>query len=287
MPTRWPRVGAPPWPTQRAGAVLAWEVSRLPPADRRPGHPTRAGGRAQLDYVDRAADAALAGAADAIVTAPVSKAAIADAHPGLAFVGHTEHLAARAGSPPVAMMFHGPRLKVALVTTHIPLADVPRALTTARIVEVGVLLEDALVRWFGVARPRIAVAACNPHAGEGGMFGDEEGRLVVPAVRTLSRRRGARYSGPVPADAVFRDAASGALDGVVALYHDQATVPVKLLDFRRAVNVTVGLPFVRTSVDHGVAYDLAGSGRAAPQSLRAAIRLAAEIARRRADFAGM
>jgi 4-hydroxythreonine-4-phosphate dehydrogenase len=285
MPSRWERVGPPPWPARPAGSVLAWEVSRLAVADRRAGVPSRGAGRAQLAYVDAAADAVIGGAAAAMVTAPVSKKAIADAHPGLDFVGHTEHLAARAGGARVAMMFHGPRLKVALVTTHLPLARVPAALSTARIVEVGRLLADALVRWFGIARPRIGVAALNPHAGEGGLFGDEEKRVVAPAVRVLSR--GGRFVGPVPADAVFRKAADGELDGVVALYHDQATVPVKLLDFRRAVNVTLGLPFVRTSVDHGVAYDIAGRGVADPASLQAALRLAVAIARRRGDFAGM
>lgn len=287
LPARWPRVSAPPWPALSAGEVLAWEVSRLAAANRRPGRPSIEGGRAQLAYVDRAADAVLAGAADAIVTAPVSKKAIVDAHPGLDFVGHTEHLAARAGGAKVAMMFHGPRLRVALVTTHLALADVPRALSPARIVEVARLLERALVEWFGVAAPRIAIAALNPHAGEGGLFGDEEARVLGPALRALARGGHGRFEGPVPADAVFRRATTGEVDGVVALYHDQATVPVKLLDFRRAVNVTLGLPFVRTSVDHGVAYDIAGKGRADPASLRAAIRLAVEIVKMRADFAGM
>lgn len=285
MPPRWQRVGPPPWPAAPAGAILAWEVTRLAASERRPGKPGRPAGRAQLAYVDAATDAVQGGAADAIVTAPVSKKAIADAFPGLGFVGHTEHLAARAGGAKVAMMFHGPRLKVALCTTHLPLAEVPGALSTARIVEVGRLLEAALVGWFGIARPRIGVAALNPHAGEAGLFGDEEDRIVRPAVRALSRS--GAFGGPIPADAIFRQAAHGELDAVVALYHDQATLPVKLLDFRQAVNVTLGLPFVRTSVDHGVAYDLAGRGTADPASLRAALRLAVAIARRRADFAGM
>lgn len=288
LPARAERVGPPPWPSRPAGAVLGWEVSRLRAAERRPGRPSKAGGRAQLAYVDAAADAVLAGAAAAIVTAPVSKAAIVAAHPGMDFIGHTEHLARRAGGAQVAMMFHGPRLKVALVTTHLPLARVPGALTRARIVEVGRLLCDALVAWFGVARPRIGVAALNPHAGEGGLFGDEESRVIVPAVRSLATRApGGTFEGPIPADTVFRRAVEGSLDGVVALYHDQATMPVKLLDFRQAVNVTLGLPFVRTSVDHGVAYDIAGQGLADPASMRAAIRLAVEIAKRRADFASM
>jgi 4-hydroxythreonine-4-phosphate dehydrogenase len=275
MPARWERVGPPPWTPRPPGTVLAWEVSKLVPADRRPGKPSIAAGRAQLAYVDAAIDAVLAKAADAIVTAPVSKKAIVDAHEGMEFVGHTEHLALRAGDPPVAMMFHGPKLKIALATTHISLAEVPGALTTARIVEVGQLLAAALTRWFGIARPHIGVAALNPHAGEGGMFGDEEGRIVAPAVQAL--RRQGRFDGPIPADAVFRQAADGKLDAVVALYHDQATMPVKLLDFQQAVNVTLGLPFVRTSVDHGVAYDIAGKGVAEAASLRAAIRLAASL----------
>jgi 4-hydroxythreonine-4-phosphate dehydrogenase len=181
------------------------------------------------------------------------------------------------------MMLGGRRLKVALVTNHLSLRSALRALSTERILRVVAATDHALRRDLGVARPRIAVAGLNPHAGEGGAFGDEERRLVRPAVRR-ARRRGIQASGPWPPDSVFFRAATGEFDAVVALYHDQGLIPVKLLDVvtgDAAVNVTLGLPFVRTSPDHGVAYDLAGRGRASPRSMEAALRLAAAIVRRR------
>jgi 4-hydroxythreonine-4-phosphate dehydrogenase len=181
------------------------------------------------------------------------------------------------------MMLAGRRLRVALVTNHVSLREVLRRLTPARIAATVEATAEGLRRDLGVARPRIAVAGLNPHAGEGGAFGDDEARLVGPAVRA-ARRAGVDARGPFPPDSVFFRAAAGEFDAVVALYHDQGLIPVKLLDAvlgDSAVNVTLGLPFVRTSPDHGVAYDLAGTGRASDRSLRTALRLAAAIARRR------
>jgi 4-hydroxythreonine-4-phosphate dehydrogenase len=265
-------------PLPPRGALV--RVSRLPPSDRQPGRPSPAGGLAQLAYLEAAHAAVAAGAADALCTAPVSKAQVQRALGG--FVGHTEWLAERAGGRAV-MLLAGRRLKVALVTNHLALRRVPRAATAARIFLTIEVTHHGLAGDFGIAAPRIAVCAMNPHAGEGGAFGDEEGRLVAPAV-ARARRRGIAASGPWPADSVFFRAALGEFDAVVALYHDQGLIPVKLLDALAgdtAVNVTLGLDIVRTSPDHGVAYDLAGKGAASSRSMEEALRLAVAIGRRR------
>ena len=249
-----------------------------------PGHPDLASARAQLAYLKAAVDAALAGEVAALCTAPISKEWIARA--GFEFPGHTEYLAARVGTADFAMMLAGPRLRVVLATRHIALRDVPQELTIAEIVRAAVLAARALVADFGIGCARVAVAGLNPHAGESGRFGDEEDRLVVPAIRAA---RGvlerecvpAVVTGPHPPDAVFRQAALGEFDAVVALYHDQGLIPVKLLHFDDAANITLGLPFPRTSPDHGTAYGLAGTGRANPSSFLAALDLAARLAARR------
>jgi 4-hydroxythreonine-4-phosphate dehydrogenase len=245
-------------------------------------------------YLDAALAEARAGRLDALVTAPIHKGWCAQA--GFAFPGHTELLAARLapdGAPPlpVTMLFAGPRLRVSLATIHLPLAEVPRRLTAAGLVTTIVQTAWSLARDFAVAAPRLGVAGLNPHAGEAGRFGDEEARLVAPAIAEAAQAlAGAgwpgRLEGPQVPDAVFRRHLDGELDGVVALYHDQGLIPVKLIDFDEAVNVTLGLPLVRTSPDHGVAYDRAGRGRAGgprPTSFAAALRLAARLtlARRR------
>jgi 4-hydroxythreonine-4-phosphate dehydrogenase len=270
---------APGAPLPPGGAFV--RVTRLSAADRRPGHPSRRGGAAQLACLEAAFAALACGQAHALCTAPVSKAQVSRALPG--FVGHTEWLEARGGGARSVMMLAGRRLRVALVTNHVSLRRMLRMLTPARIAAVVSVTEAGLRRDLGIARPRIAVAGLNPHAGEGGAFGDDEARIVVPAVRE-ARRRGVDAAGPFPPDSVFFRAAAGEFDAVVALYHDQGLIPVKLLDAvlgDSAVNVTLGLPFVRTSPDHGVAYDLAGTGQASDRSMRAALRLAASIARRR------
>jgi 4-hydroxythreonine-4-phosphate dehydrogenase len=210
----------------------------------------------------------------------VSKAQVQRALPG--FVGHTEWLEERCGSASV-MMLASARLRVALVTNHLRLSAVPRAASAARILRTLEITHRALRADFGIARPRIAVCALNPHAGEGGAFGDEEARRVAPAI-ARAREAGIRVTGPWPADSIYARAVAGGIDAVVALYHDQGLIAAKLLDAVTgdpAVNVTLGLPVVRTSPDHGVAYDIAGKGKASPLSMRAAILLAAALARRR------
>jgi 4-hydroxythreonine-4-phosphate dehydrogenase len=272
-----PRRGALP-----AGGALV-PVTELAARDVRPGKPTRAGAGAQLAYLEWAFDALGRGDADALVTAPVSKAQVARVSPG--FAGHTEWLTARAGpGARSVMMLAGARLRVALVTNHVPLSALRRLLTPARVATTLEVVFRALRDDLGIARPRVALAALNPHAGEEGSFGDEERALLAPALRRAARR-GCPAAGPFPADSVFFRAALGEFDAVVALYHDQGLIPVKLLDAvggDPAVNVTLGLPFVRTSPDHGVAYDIAGKGLASADSMVAALRLAVRLAEGRA-----
>jgi 4-hydroxythreonine-4-phosphate dehydrogenase len=253
-------------------------VTSLGPDEVTPGKPNDASGHAQLAYLTAAVDAALAGEIAALVTAPISKEWIARA--GFKFPGHTEYLAARAGVSEFAMMLAGPRLRVTVATTHVPLKDVPRLLTVEGIASTIWLTAEGLARRFGIAAPRVAVAGLNPHASEAGRFGDEEERLVTPAIEKARARLAAAglpatVDGPLVPDSVFRQAAGGAYDAVVALYHDQGLIPLKLLHFDDGVNLTLGLPFVRTSPDHGTAYDIAGRGRASAQSFLAAFDLAA------------
>ena len=260
--------------------VAVVRVTRLRAGAVRAGRPNLAGARAQAAYLEAAHAAVASGGCDALCTAPVSKAEVARVIPG--FVGHTEWLEERSPGSKSVMMLAGSRLRVALVTNHLALADVPRAVTPELILATLTVTHRALRSDFGIARPRIAVCAMNPHAGDAGTFGDEEARLVAPALAAAKRARiGA--SGPWPADSVMFRAVAGEFDAVVALYHDQGLIPVKLLDALGdpAVNVTLGLPIVRTSPDHGVAYDKAGKGVASADSMLAALRMAAEMAGRR------
>jgi 4-hydroxythreonine-4-phosphate dehydrogenase len=236
--------------------------------------PGRRCGEAAFRYLEAAAAATAEGRCDALATAPLNKFWLHEA--GHRYDGHTEYLAEIAGSP-ATMMLAGPRLRVVLVTTHVAVAKVPRLLTVDRIVAAGRTTAAHLSRFCGIARPRLAVAALNPHAGEGGLFGDEEARVIAPAVAALRRAR-IDARGPFPADTLFAAAVSGTYDAVLCMYHDQALIPLKLIDFREAVNVSMGLPFLRTSPDHGTAYDLAGSGRAVADSMEASILLAASMA---------
>lgn len=229
---------------------------------------------AAYDAIVRAAADALAGRVAAIATAPVSKAAFAAA--GLAWRGHTDLLAHLCSVRDVAMMFWSERLRVVLATIHVPLADVPRLLTREGVLGVLRLTAESLPR-FGVPSPRIGVAGLNPHAGEGGLMGSEDAEVLAPAV-AAARAAGLDASGPFPADTLFVRAARGEFDVVLACYHDQGLVPVKLLAFGRAVNVTLGLPIIRTSVDHGTAFDIAGKGVADEGSLVEAILLASRLA---------
>ena len=230
-------------------------------------------GRLTGHAVETAVRLALAGEVDAIVTAPAHKHALHLA--GFPYPGHTEWLAELAGGVDVAMMLASPELRVVLVTTHVPFRDVPALLTVERVTRTGRITEQGLRKWFGIASPRLAVCAVNPHAGEGGLFGDEEIRVLRPAAEALGA------AGPLSADTVFVRALRGEFDAVVAPYHDVGMTAIKVAAFGRAVNVTLGLPFPRTSPDHGTAMDIAGTGRADPSSMRAAIELAVTLGSRR------
>lgn len=239
----------------------------------RPGELSAEAGRAAYEIIVRAVGAAMAGDVDGVATAPVNKEAFKLA--GLPWAGHTDLLAHLTGAPHVAMMFHSDVLRVVLATVHIPLSAVPAAITRASMAATIRLVSRELPR-FGVASPRIAVAGLNPHAGEHGLFGTEERDAIEPAVAAC-RAEGIEVSGPFPGDTVFLRARRGEFDVVVACYHDQGLIPVKLLAFGQAVNVTIGLPIVRTSVDHGTAFDIAGKGIADPGSMVAAVLLAAQL----------
>jgi len=232
-------------------------------------------GRASIDYLDKALDMLVNGQADAIVTAPINKASI-DSAGFSGFLGHTEYLAEKTLSKNVAMMFVGNKLKITLVTRHIALKDVSKKLSKEAIVAAIYLTSRYLKKFFGIRNPKIGVTGLNPHAGEGGMFGQEEIRIIKPAMRMAARRiRG--LSGPVSPDVIFNAAIDGAYDAVVAMYHDQALIPFKLLYFNTGVNLTLGLPFIRTSPDHGTAFDIAGKGTADPSSMIEAIALAVRL----------
>jgi 4-hydroxythreonine-4-phosphate dehydrogenase len=239
-----------------------------------PGAITAAGGRAAYDFLCRAIDLTLAGAADGIVTAPLHKEGLKAA--GLSYPGHTEILAERTGTRQFGMMLYVDGLGVVHVTLHMALRDVFRHLSTPAIIEKIKLLDGIMARLLG-RRPRIGVAALNPHASDGGLFGDEETTMITPAVKT-AKAEGTDASGPWPSDTLFVRARNGEFDGVVAMYHDQGHIAFKLLGGLRAVNISVGLPLVRTSVAHGTAYDIAGKGVADPTSLIEAARVATRLA---------
>lgn len=233
-------------------------------------------GRAAVEYVRRAAELCLAGEADAMTTAPVNKEAVTLS--GLSFTGHTEFIAEVTGARDSRMLLVGDRLRVVHVTTHVSLRKACDA-TPKRIVRTLELASEAL-GWLGFPEGRIAICGLNPHAGEHGLFGKEDQDNIVPAVET-ARKMGINVEGPVPADTVFLKASRGGYDLVVAMYHDQGHIPVKLLDFERTVNVSLGLPIIRTSVDHGTAFDIAGQDKADPTNMKAALQLAATMARNR------
>jgi len=244
------------------------------------GKPSPATARAVLGSIERAARLAMDGVAAAVVTNPIQKKPLYDA--GFPHPGHTEFLGEIAGlAAPPAMMLAAAELRVVPVTIHKPLADVPAALSTDEIVRIGRIVAHALIRDFGVANPRLAVAGLNPHAGEGGSMGGEDAAIIAPAVAAL-RASGIAVEGPLPADTMFHAAARARYDAALCMYHDQALIPIKTLAFDRAVNVTLGLPFIRTSPDHGTALDIAGQGVADATSLIEALKLAAAMARHRA-----
>jgi 4-hydroxythreonine-4-phosphate dehydrogenase len=245
-----------------------------------PGAPDRISGAAQVAYLEGAVAAAARGELAAIVTAPISKTWARRA--GFEFLGHTEMLAARLGARDVCMFFVGPKLKVALATVHRPLAEVVTDLSTDRVRTVVELVALSMVRDLGVTAPRIGVVGLNPHAGEDGLLGDEDAEIIAPALEDPLAP--ATLLGPLVPDAAFRDAVHGRYDALVAMYHDQGLIPVKLVDFEESVNVTLGLPIVRTSPDHGTAYDIAGKGVARTVSMQRALALAIEMVGRRAAY---
>jgi 4-hydroxythreonine-4-phosphate dehydrogenase len=259
----------------KPGIVNLIPLTDLAPDEIDMGKPQRKGGEAAYRYIESGVKMAQAGTVDALVTAPLSKEALnAAGHP---FPGHTELLGAMTGVEDQVMMLAGPRLRVALVTTHLPLREVPSALTTERIKRTIVTTFQWLQGYMGVKAPKLAVAALNPHAGEGGLFGSEEEEIITPAIEEC-HREGITADGPLPPDSLFFHAASGKYDAVVSMYHDQGLIPLKLLHFSDGVNITLGLPIIRTSVDHGTAYDIAGQGVADPTSLINAILMASKMA---------
>ncbi|HEX7176728.1 MAG TPA: 4-hydroxythreonine-4-phosphate dehydrogenase PdxA [Pyrinomonadaceae bacterium] len=241
-----------------------------------PGVESGSAGRAAAEYIEAAVELCMTGDAAAVSTAPINKRSLFLG--GYSFPGHTEFLAHLTGATDCAMAFVASNLRIVLISTHVPLAEAIRMVERERIVRVVRLTERELRRW-GIERPRIAVAALNPHGAEGGLFGMEESAEIVPAVQECQEQHGLDARGPFSADTVFLRASRGEFDAVVSCYHDQAMIPVKCLSFGEAVNVTLGLPFVRTSVDHGTAFDIAGRGVAEHSSMTEAITLAVRLAR--------
>lgn len=277
---RWQEVAAPDAPVP-AGVlpVLRHDF----PAPAVPGRPDPANAAAVIEVIARAVRLAMTGKGGAICTLPINKEAL-KLGAGFAFPGHTEYLAHLAGDVPVAMMLAStnaqPPCRVVPVTIHIALREVPRALTPEALEQAVRLTDAALRRDFGIARPRLAIAGLNPHAGENGVMGDEEARWIAPLIARL-RDEGFDLAGPLPADTMFHAPARAGYDAALCAYHDQALIPIKTLDFAGGVNVTLGLPFVRTSPDHGTAFDIAGKGVADAQSLIAALRMAHQMAAQR------
>jgi 4-hydroxythreonine-4-phosphate dehydrogenase len=244
-----------------------------------PGRPSARTGRASLSYILRGAHLCMEGRADGMVTAPVCKSALRKA--GCRYPGHTEIIADLTGAEKVVMMLAGGGLRVALVTTHVSVAALPQLVTRGEICATLLVTARDLRRSFGIESPRIAVLGLNPHAGEEGMLGGEEATHIIPAIRTAGKKGIRNLSGPLPADTAFHRMLRGEFDCIVAMYHDQGLGPLKTVAFEKGVNITLGLPIVRTSVDHGTAFDIAGANRAADRSLVEAIRVAVRMARAR------
>ena len=264
-------------PGGREKGIPIEPLSELGRDDLVPGRPTPAGGAAAATYIETGARLALADRTRGVVTGPISKEALNRA--GRNFPGHTEFLAQLSGGVEVVMMMAGPSLKVVLVTIHEALSRVPSLITKEKILSTVLITHQALKTRFGLDKPRLALAALNPHAGEAGLFGREEETILGPALEE-AQKLGVNLTGPYPPDTLFYRASQGEFDAVAAMYHDQGLIPFKLLHFKDGVNVTLGLPFIRTSVDHGTAYDLAGKGLADPASMKAALVMAADMARR-------
>src|SRR3990172_5266982 len=259
-------------------------LSNINPKKLKPGKPDKVCAKAMMAYIEEAVCMAMAGDVDAVVTAPISKEAINRA--GYNFHGHTEFLAHLTKTKDYAMMLAGSSLKVILVTIHESIKNVPGLLTTEKVFKTIKITDNTFKRYFCLKKPQIAVAALNPHAGEGGLFGNEDKRIILPAIQK-ARRLGINASDPLPPDTLFyRAVKNSKFDCVVCMYHDQGLIPLKLLHFENGVNVTLGLPIIRTSVDHGTAYDIAWKGIANPASMKAAIKMAVEMVgkKRRRNF---
>jgi 4-hydroxythreonine-4-phosphate dehydrogenase len=274
------RVGSHPLTLVGDPQVFGCEaIATQAKATHAPGKPNVANAAAVIEAIEIAVAAAMRGEAAAVVTAPINKAVLAQA--GFPHPGHTEFLQALTGAPRAVMMLASEMLRVVPLTIHIPVSQVPGAISTAAIVETGEIILAALRRDFGIAGPRLAIAGLNPHAGEDGMLGPEDGAIIAPAVAAL-KANGHDVRGPLSADTLFHAEARTRYDAALAMYHDQALIPIKTLSFWDGVNVTLGLPIVRTSPDHGTAFDIAGTGKADSRSMIAAIRLAAKMADARA-----
>jgi 4-hydroxythreonine-4-phosphate dehydrogenase len=262
----------------RRGTVAVLDPLEVPLGKFKLGTATAETGAASVTFIKKAVELAQMGCIEGMVTAPINKEAINMA--GCRYPGHTELLADLTHAHESGMMIVGGPLRIMFVTTHVAIKDLSLLLTQAKVEKAIRLAQLALTTLFGIRRPRIGVAALNPHAGEHGLFGDEEARVILPAARAM-QQEGILASDPLPADTLFGKAAKGSFDGVVALYHDQGLIPLKLVAFGTCVNLTVGLPIIRTSVDHGTAFDIVGKGIADPASLIEAVKLATKISRNR------
>jgi 4-hydroxythreonine-4-phosphate dehydrogenase len=249
-------------------------ISRLDITSIHFGQPDKSCGEAMARYVEEAVKWVRKGALDAITTCPINKHAMNAA--GYSFSGHTEFLAHLSQSSPVAMMFLGSKWKIILVTTHLPIKDVSGWITASRILSTLRLTDEAMKKYFEISHPKMAVLGLNPHCGEEGLLGEEEKKEILPAIAE-ARSLGMNVEGPFPADSFFNLSGRSTFDAVISMYHDQGLIPIKMIDFKGAVNFTLGLPFIRTSVDHGTAYDLAGKGLADPSNLVKAILTAANL----------
>lgn len=278
------QISSPSAAESQLDAIDLMAISHLQRESIIPGNPTVEGGKAMVDYIIRAVEMAQDGDLGAIVTCPINKALMHEA--GHFFEGHTQLIAHLTNTEDYVMMLAGERLRVALVTIHCALSEVSTCLDDEMIYKTITITSQTLQLDFGLLTPRLAVAALNPHAGESGLFGSEEDEIIKPAIER-ARAEGCQVEGPFPADTLFHRAVAGQFDAVVAMYHDQGLIPLKLLHFSDAVNVTLGLPIIRTSVDHGTAYDIAGTGIADASSLKAAIRMAVKMAENRAKRKGL
>jgi 4-hydroxythreonine-4-phosphate dehydrogenase len=261
--------------------IFFFPLSQLEVASLRFGQPDRGCGEAMVKYIEEAVKRARNRELDAITTCPINKKAMNEA--GYSFPGHTELLAHLVGAPSVAMMFLGSKWRIVLVTIHLPLKDVSRWISKDRILSILRLTDEGMKKYFGIPHPKIGVLGLNPHCGEGGLLGEEETREILPAIAE-AKLLGMDVEGPFPADSFFNISGRYAFDAVISMYHDQGLIPIKMLDFKEAVNFTLGLPFVRTSVDHGTAYDIAGKGLADPSNLVKAILTAANLSKSKKDY---